>query len=214
MDADLAHGWTVCSLAPKLSSRVVKHSPRRHNLHFGLRPNPVTPASLSAMSAHRTPKKDRLIRLLVATAVAALLVLHAWILWRRLVDGALFEAEIVFRWLGAALLCGAAFWLHRQGVSLLRGRPAAVFWLAVIVLHAGGPAPLTDVGALAHQLPPELIVLFSVPMGLRWLGTSLDVRTVARLAAECGRTRVPRARPLLVLHYPPISRRPPPFQSL
>ena len=165
------------------------------------------------MSAHRIPKKDHLIRLLVAAAVTALLAFHAWILWRRLVDGVFFEAEIIFRWLGAALVGGAALWLRCQGVSLLRGRPAAVFWLAVFVLHAGGPAPLTDVGALAHQMPSELIVLFGVPIGLRWLGTRLDTRTVARLIAESGRGLSAWERPLLVLHYPPISRRPPPFPS-
>lgn len=156
----------------------------------------------------------RLIRSLVALAVVALVALHAWILWRRLADGVFFESDVALRWLGAGALGLAALWLHRQGVSLVRGRPAAVFWLTVVVLHAGGPAPLTDAGALAHQLPPELMVLLGMPIGLRWLAARLDVRAVARLVCAAGRAAIPWPRPSLVRRYPPVSRRPPPLPSM
>lgn len=148
----------------------------------------------------------RLTRHLLALAVAALVVLHLWVLWKRLLDGGLLEAEVAIRWLGAVGLGVCALWLQRRGVSLVRGRPAAVFWLAVVVLHAGAPAPLTGAGALAHQLPPELLVVFSIPFGLRWLARRFG--TPVRVSALPPRRLV--TVPVLAGHYPPALRRPPP----
>jgi len=64
---------------------------------------------------------------------------HVVLLVRRLAQGDVDPAAL-FRWSGAFLLLGAALWLRRHRVPLLWGRQALVFWLLVLLLHAGAPA--------------------------------------------------------------------------
>ena len=91
-------------------------------------------------------------------AVASLVLLHVSILWARVTQGRLGDPVIALRW-GAALILLLAFAaLRRRGVPLLWGRRALVFWLLVLVLHAGmgvsqDPAP---------RVAPEQL-LFVVP---------------------------------------------------
>jgi hypothetical protein len=63
---------------------------------------------------------------------------HIVLLVRRFAEGELDPAAL-FRWSGAFLLLGAALWLRRHRVPLLWGRQALVFWLLVLLLHAGAP---------------------------------------------------------------------------
>lgn len=64
---------------------------------------------------------------------------HVALLLRRLAQAEMDSAALL-RWSGAFLLVVAALWLRRRGVSLFWGRQALVFWLLVLLLHAGAPA--------------------------------------------------------------------------
>src|SRR5512134_2738482 len=84
-----------------------------------------------------TPRVRSLVSSLGLTAAALLAVLHAFILWDRVVHGRLSDPGVALRWLGGAALTVALLALRRRGVSLFRGRRALVFWLLVLLLHAG-----------------------------------------------------------------------------
>jgi hypothetical protein len=105
------------------------------------------------------------VRLLVSSlglaAIASLVVLHASILWERLVNGRMGEPGVALRWLAAGVLVAALVALRRRGVSLLWGRRALVFWLLVLLLHAGAAVPQEEA---ARVVPEQLLVV--VPAAL------------------------------------------------
>jgi hypothetical protein len=105
-----------------------------------------------------TPRVRSLVSSLGLTAAALLVVLHASILWDRVVQGRLSDPGVALRWLGAAALTIALLALRQRGVSLFWGRRALVFWLLVLLLHAGASVP-QDPGT---RLAPEHL-LFVVP---------------------------------------------------
>lgn len=86
--------------------------------------------------------------------VAALVLFHLLLLWRRLEDLSLLEPPVILRWLATVALLGALVYLGRSGIPLLRGRKALVLWLLVLLLHvsvaAPGPAGEPDSGGLAE----------------------------------------------------------------
>ncbi|HSD28508.1 MAG TPA: hypothetical protein VLL75_14495 [Vicinamibacteria bacterium] len=114
------------------------------------------------------------------TAVALLVVLHASILWDRVVQGRLSDPGVALRWLMAAALTVALLALRRRGVSLFWGRRALVFWLLVLLLHAGASVP-QDPG---ERLAPEQL-LFVVPAAVApvWLLLVLFVWLACRALA-------------------------------
>lgn len=99
----------------------------------------------------------------VRLAVWALVGFHALLFARRIGDATISDPVIALRWLGAAVLL-AAGWLHtRRGGSLVAGRGALAFWLAVLLLHAfaltpaavpvvEAPTPLWSLGLLAGMM--------------------------------------------------------------
>jgi hypothetical protein len=89
-----------------------------------------------------SPRAKRLASVLVLLPVAALVVFHAALLWARVSAGRLADPQVGLRWAGAAALMAALVMLRRQGVSLFWGRRALVFWLLVLLLHAGITAPV------------------------------------------------------------------------
>ncbi len=91
-------------------------------------------------------------------AAATLVLLHVSILWDRVAQGRLSEPGVALRWLAAVLLVVALQALRRRGVSLLWGRRALVFWLLVLLLHAGTAVPQDP----SHRTAPEQL-LFVVP---------------------------------------------------
>jgi hypothetical protein len=130
-------------------------------------------------------------------AVALLVVLHALILWDRAVQGRLSDPGVALRWLGAAALTIALLALRRRGVSLFWGRRALVFWLLVLLLHAGASVP-PDPGT---RLAPEHL-LFVVPAAvgpaclLIVLLVTLVCRALAGPAVSLTRTAAGGAPPL------------------
>jgi hypothetical protein len=91
-------------------------------------------------------------------AVAGLVLLHVAILWARITQGRLGEPAIALRWAAAVVLLLALVALRRRGVSLLWGRRALVFWMLVLLLHAGTSLP----AEAGPRVAPERL-LFVVP---------------------------------------------------
>lgn len=145
-------------------------------------------------------------------AFGALLLFHVWLLARRVSAGALFDATVLWRWLGA---CGLLlFWrLQRHLADQLsvraRKRSNLAFWVLVLVLHSGVPAagpaisaiPLTELSHLALPLLAALLLIET-------LGALIASRKLSRRFA---RSRFDmRRRALQAGFLPQLSCRPPP----
>lgn len=145
--------------------------------------------SVNAMRRRRVAGRDEtlaprlrsFVSALGAVALVSLVFLHASILWARVTQGRLGEPVIAVRWAAAFVLLLALVALRRRGVSLLWGRRALVFWLLVLVLHAGTGVPQESTPRVA----PEQI-LFVLPAAvapacvfLVILATSLAGATLA-----------------------------------
>jgi hypothetical protein len=84
----------------------------------------------------------RAVRWMLRVAGAGLALFHADLFAGRLADASIAEPGVGSRWAIAALLGALAFDLRRRGLPLCRGRSGLVFWLLVLLLHAGTlPAP-------------------------------------------------------------------------
>ena len=123
-------------------------------------------------SRDRRKGLDRQLRLLASglalVAAATLVVLHMAVLWDRVTQGRLSDPAVGLRWLGAAILTVGLVALRQRGVPLLWGRRALVFWLLVLLLHAGAAAP--DAPG-QHTDPVRL--LFVMPASVAPLGVLL-----------------------------------------
>jgi hypothetical protein len=132
------------------------------------------------------PRARRVTSALVLIPVVALVLFHAALLWARVSAGRLADPNVGLRWAGAALLIAALIVLRRRGVSLFWGRRALVFWLLVLLLHAGiaAPVPLTfhaDSAKLLFVLPASaapLALAFSLMLA-RLLREHDELRPVA-----------------------------------
>lgn len=145
--------------------------------------------------------------------LGALLLFHAWLLARRVADGELLEAGVLWRWLGAFALL--LFWglqrrlAHRLSPRARRSSSLA-FWTLVLLLHGGVPVapapgmatlPLAEVGTLALPLLAVFLLLdrigaFAADRAPAWRGIRLR-REGGRLALAAG-------------FLPQLSCRPPP----
>ena len=124
-------------------------------------------------------------------AAATLAVLHASLLWDRVVQGRLSDPVVAVRWLAAVVLMGALLALRRRGVSLLWGRRALVFWLLVLLLHAGAVVPQEAGSPLA---PEQLLFVLPAAVGpasllLLLVATPLACRTLPDPAVSLIRRR-------------------------
>jgi hypothetical protein len=118
-------------------------------------------------------------------SVGLLVAFHAVLLWQRLVESTLLQPVPAIRWLATVGLAAALYKLHRNGVSLLRGRGAVILWLLVLLLHVSFWGPMTDTAStyegwsgpgLLLALPALTIILGKVSSVLR--------RILARLLGE------------------------------
>lgn len=116
--------------------------------------------------------------LLVLVPVVALVAFHAALLWARVTAGRLADPNVGLRWAGAAVLIVALVVLRRRGVSLFWGRRALVFWLLVLLLHAGIAAPV-PLAFHADSAP----LLFVLPASAAPLAVALSL-VVAHLLRE------------------------------
>lgn len=119
--------------------------------------------------------------------ILALLIagFHAGLLGRRLAQPEL-DSAVLLRWSGAILLLAAALSLRRRGVSLLWGRQALVFWLLVLLLHAGASA--------------------STPSAA-WLVVPVFALGIAFAARRGQRIALPVSRPAVAVNAIPVTRR-------
>ena len=131
---------------------------------------------------------------LLRLIVAAVVLLHAILLWHRLGDRSIVRPEVAIRWIAAAAVLGAAVLLRRAS----RGpRAWVVFWLVVALIHLAGPAGAVWTEAVLAAAP--LLLLFfaatialvgsnASPLGA---GDESHVRTGVR---SCVRNRAPPSR--------------------
>ena len=129
----------------------------------------------------RTPGARSRVLLLV---VAALVLLHAVLLWQRLDDRSIARPEVAIRWIVAAAIAGAALLLRRVSSG---SRGWIVFWLTVALLHLAGPA-----GAVLTQA-----VLTATPFLLMFVAVAIGV--------ACGNAPFLRARTSTVTCTPVIA---------
>ncbi len=148
------------------------------------------------------------LRLVGWIATIALVGFHAWLFAGRLRDASLTQPEVQLRWALAAALLGLALFFRRRGLSLLRGRPAIVFWLLALLLHLGPvplPATLGPVTGLLVALPWALAAPLVALLGRRF------ARSMAPQYRRSHRREAPRARHAsLLVRSPRSSPRPPP----
>lgn len=146
----------------------------------------------------------------LALVACALVLFHVFLLWRRLVDATLFSPRVLLNWLAAALLLAALAWLRQRGQSVLRSRSAVIFWLLVLLLHAGpdlDPAPGLPL-SVTESLPGPSFLLAAVVWAALFVLASLAVSAEAHArqsasrrahhaaaASGFGRTVAPRPPP-------------------
>jgi hypothetical protein len=135
---------------------------------------------VNAATAIRTAPGSRLraLSVLARTVAGGLVAFHLWLLLQRLADATIGHPEVLLRWVGAAILGAGALAMRRRGLPLLSGRSGLVFWLLVLLLHAGA-SPLS---AYDLETPEILIVL---PLGMAAAGAF----------SFAGRRASPRPRP-------------------
>ena len=128
---------------------------------------------------------------------------HAGLLGRRLAQA---EADpaVILRWCGALLLLGIAFWLRRRGLSLRWGRSALVFWLLVLLLHAGAAPPTPS---LVFLVAPA----FALGLALATRRGLRPPRLILSPAVGAHRRRLPHRNLLLAALLSP---RPPPARPV
>jgi hypothetical protein len=116
----------------------------------------------------------RLGSLTAALFAAGLLIFHAALLWRRLLDDSITEPAVVARWIASALLLAVLLTARRYRVRHL----FLVFLLLAALLHLGVPGDYTRLVQVG--LTAACTVLFSI-----LLMTSLaPPATTARLAVR------------------------------
>lgn len=126
----------------------------------------------------------------LALAAAYLVALHAELLWQRIASQTLLEPLVALRWLGAVGLVAGLAWMRRSGIPVWRGRRAVVFWMLVLLLHAGTAVPAAGELAadLADAAGPGLLLVLPLcatlatvfEFGRRLLERRLAVRPVSR----------------------------------
>lgn len=166
----------------------------------------------------------RLLRLgALALGAAYLVALHAELLWQRIASQTLFEPLVALKWAGAAALVAGLAWMWRAGIPILRGRRAVVFWMLVLLLHAGTTVPAVEDLAADLSDPAAGGLLLVLPL-CATLATVFELgrRLLERRpAARPARRPVPRwlafegpPRPALAQGFGPlVSCRPPPSRS-
>ena len=126
-----------------------------------------------------------LLRSLLVVVLTAVAGLHLQILAARLADGSVLEPMVVARWLASVAVALVFLRYRRSGLSLLRGRPALVFWVVVALLHAVPSAP-------AAQAVPGEVFLLATPLGLTLAaacGAGVALTTGSRSASAHGARR-------------------------
>lgn len=145
-----------------------------------------------------------LVRVFGAGAIAALVVLHGALLWRRLADGTLIEPLVAAQWIGTLGVLAVALILRKRGACLFQGRSGIATWVLIAVLHAvvALPAGPGFTGLLFSEpwvlvLPAATSVLAGGAIGLAGLIGSQPTRQVQKTGWAFGPTFLSLWRPVL-----------------
>jgi len=133
----------------------------------------------------------------LSLVAGALIVFHVWILWERFLDLSLFQTGVALHWILAAAIFGLGAWLRWQGVNLLRGRQAVVFWMLVLLLHFAGTTPLPESVASGLDFAREASFHWLIPASAAGLLVYAAIR-------GAGRVRFSRPIPEPGLAYPAL----------
>jgi len=128
--------------------------------------------------------------IIVRTLTAAVALLHAGFLWRRIGDLSITEPEVIARWSVAAIVAAAALVLLHRRVSR---RAWVVFWTIVVLLHA--PAPVTAI-TIAAVAPVILLVIGVMHFNLRRTASFFEAAALTFAIAPAAITLASRAPPL------------------
>lgn len=126
-------------------------------------------------------RTSRTLSVALLLVVAALVVLHAVLLWQRLDDRSIARPEVAIRWIAAAVVAGAALLLRRFATG---SRVWIVFWLTVALLHLAGPAGAVLTQAVMTAAP--LLLMFVAVAAGALCGNALFVRASAGRAPSAG----------------------------
>lgn len=155
-------------------------------------PNVVSRQASRGRRQGLAPRVRPLVSGFALAAVVTLVVLHVAVLWERVIQGRLSDPVVGLRWLGAAVLTAGLLVLRRRGVPLLWGRRALVFWLLVLLLHAGAVGP-DDAGLRADPVR----LLFVLPASVAPLGLLLVLIVAQPVRLVLGLPPASRARGVL-----------------
>ncbi|MEO8216968.1 MAG: hypothetical protein ABI718_07790 [Acidobacteriota bacterium] len=96
-------------------------------------------------------------------SLAGLLVFHAVLLLHRIGDSSILDPAVLAKWAAALFLLVAVFAFQKVAPDRLRGgRPLIVFWLLVVLLHAGAPVAAND-GELQVELASVVELALVIP---------------------------------------------------
>jgi hypothetical protein len=132
-------------------------------------------------NATRSPflRTPRVLSMALLLVIAAVVLLHAVLLWQRLDDLSIARPEVATRWIGAAAI-GVAALLLRRASSGSRGW--VVFWLAVVLLHLAGPAGAVLTQAVLTATP---LLLMFVAVAIGFACSYAPCLLVRHNTAEC-----------------------------
>ncbi len=135
--------------------------------------------------------------------LAGLVVFHAVLFLERIADASLAHPEVLAQWIGALLLVAGASALRRQGVPLLSGRKALVFWLLVLMLHVGFGNGVSTTGDVTGGAGGAGDVLLLLPLTAFATFSALNGKRVAGALRRLAPPDNPAASGRPVFHYGP-----------
>ncbi len=132
----------------------------------------------------------------ILLATAALVALHAGILWQRVADQSIAQPAVMARWALAAAIALGALVLRRRASS---SRSAwLVFWAIVILLHVMAPAGVdaADLAVLteAGLVAAPLLVMFVIAVAAASIGMAAFRTEPAMACSVAGPTSQTRDR--------------------
>ncbi len=146
------------------------------------------------------------------TAAALLVVGHVALLARRVADASIAEPLVLVRWLASAASIAAVVELRRRGLFAWQGRTGLAFLLVVLLLHAGGGAPLPIADASSRiGLPAGLLAAAAASLALAFARPAAILAAAPKPAAFRPARDDSRRAVDDGVHHRPFASRPPPF---
>ncbi len=125
----------------------------------------------------RSRKLNPIVWGLVRLSALVLVGFHVLLLGRRIADLTIADPWVIVRWLATVALLFVGWRYVRKGGSLVAGRGALAFWIAVFLLHAFAlqPAPVPLAESTVNVWSVGLLLVLSWVV-LNALQTSVEAR--------------------------------------